>query len=90
MKREIKGIVFFIKEPYKNTLAIEGDTWTDLAKFLCTLRKRGYTKPSLYWVNLNLSKSERISYVVLYDYIKKYSGDPELIKKFKKTFYMIG
>ena len=88
MKREIKGTIFIIKEIYKKTLVMEGNTWTDLAKFLLTLRKRHYTKPSLYWTNFNTLKNERISYRELYNYIREYSDDRELIKKFKKQFYV--
>ena len=88
--REIKQTIFIFKEPYKSTLSMEGTTWVDCAKFLCTLRKRGYTMPSIYWFNLNALKMERISYVAIYDHIKEYSSNPELIKKFKKTFCMRG
>lgn len=87
MAREIKKTIFYVKEIYKKTLALEASSWTDFAKFLLTIRRRGYTKPSLYWVNLNTMKNERISYKELYDYIKKYGGK-ELSIKFKKIFYV--
>ena len=87
MAREIKKTIFFVKEIYKKTLAVEAETWMDFAKFLLTIRKRRYTKPSLYWTNLNTMKNERISYKELYEYIKKYGGK-ELPIKFKKMFYV--
>jgi len=88
--REIKQTIFIFKEPYKSTLSMEGATWVDCAKFLCTLRKRGYSKPSIYWMNFSLLKMERMSYQELYDYLKEYNNIPELVKNFKKTFCMKG
>lgn len=90
MAREIKKTIFYVKEIYKKTRAVEAESWTDFARYLCTLRKKGYgyTKPSLYWANLNTMKNERISYKELYEYIKKYSGDKNLSIKFKKLFYV--
>lgn len=85
MAREIKKTIFYAKEVFKKTIAVEAETWTDFARYLCTLRKRRYTKPSLYWANLNTMKNERISYRDLYDYIKKY-GEKNLADKFKKLF----
>ena len=87
MAREIKKTIFYVKEIYKKTRAVEAESWTDFAKYLCTLRKRGYTKPSLYWINFNTMKNERISYKELYDYIKKYGGK-DLTNKFKKLFHV--
>ena len=88
MAREIKKTIFYVKEIYKKTRAIEAETWTDFARYLCTLRKKHYTKPSLYWTNLNTMKNERISYKELSNYIKKYSDDKNLSIKFKKLFYV--
>ena len=86
MKREIKGMIFFIKEAYKTTLAIEGKTYSDLAKFLLTLKKRGYSKPSIYLMTFSGLKTERISYKELSRYLKDYTDNEDLIKKFKKRF----
>jgi len=87
MKREIKGMIFFIKEAYKTTLAIEGNTLSDLAEFLLTLKKRGYTKPSLYLMVFSGLKKQRISYNELYRYLLKFTDNKEdLIKNFKKRF----
>lgn len=87
MAREIKKTIFYAKELYKKTRAVEADSWTDFARYLCTLRNKRYTKPSLYWVNLSTMKNERISYKDLYNYIKKY-GDKSISKKFKKLFHV--
>jgi len=85
MAREIKKTIFIAKEIYKRPVVVEASSWTDFAKFLITLRKRRYTKPSLYWTNFSTLKNERISYKELYDYIKKYGGK-EISIKFKKMF----
>ena len=87
MAREIKKTIFIAKEKYKSPVVVEASSWTDFAKFLTTLRKRRYTKPSLYWTNFSTLKNERISYKELYDYIKKYGGK-ELSIKFKKMFHV--
>ena len=87
MAREIKELVFYVKEPYKKTRVVEAGTWNDFAKYLCTLKKKRYTKPSLYRLNFATLKSERISYRELYDYVKKY-GEKGLADKFKKLFYV--
>ena len=85
MTREIKKTIFIAKEIYKRPVVVEASSWIDFAKYLCTLRKRGYTKPSLYWTNFSTLKNERISYKELYDYIEKYGGK-EISIKFKKMF----
>jgi len=85
MTREIKKTIFYAKEVFKKTIAVEAETWTDFARYLCTLRKRRYTKPSLYWANLNTMKNERISYRDLYDYIKKYGEKNGTIKYKEKN-----
>ena len=87
MAREIKKTIFYVKEIFKKTRAVEAETWMDFARYLCTLRKKRYTKPSLYWANFNTMKNERISYKELYEYIKKY-GEKSLADKFKKLFYV--
>lgn len=87
MAREIKKTIFIATEKYKRPVVVEASTWTDFAKFLTTLRKRRYTKPSLYWTNFSTLKNERISYKELYEYLKEY-GDKNLAIKFKKLFYV--
>ena len=88
MAREIKEMIFIAKEVYKKTLVVEASTWTDFARYLCTLKKRRYTKPSLYWMNMDTGKRERISYTDLYNYLVKYSGNKTLTSRFKKLFYV--
>jgi len=88
MAREIKKTIFIVKEAYKKTLAVEADSWADFARYLCTLKKRRYTKPSLYEIILSLGKFDRLSYKDLYEYLEKYSGDKNLTSKFKKLFYV--
>ena len=87
MAREIKKNIYFVKEIYKKTIAIEAVSWTDFARYLITLRKRGYTKPSLYWLNFETMKNERIPYKELHESLKKY-GDKDIAMKLKKTFHV--
>lgn len=88
MAREIKEMIFIVKEPYKSTVVIEASTWADFARYLCNLKKRRYTKPSLYMMILGTGKTERISYKNLYEYLVKYSGNKTLTARFKKLFYV--
>lgn len=87
MAREIKKSIFFVQEPYKKTRAVEAVDWTDFAKYLCTLRAKYYTKPSLYRLNFSTLKRERVSYKDLYDYVHKY-GEKPIAEKLKKLFYV--